>query len=255
MIRRLNYTGRRRIKRKLVTIRLRREEAGTPSFDADLDLAGMDLPREAAVFVEAYHGSSYMRFDFGTVGRLVTPDDRRLTDIAANCRPRFRVKVVDCEETFGRILAVADQLLPLREDEDAAARGNLLPVEYVDLGDQVWRLDLTDAPTLELNSRIEGLRDIARGDSHFFALVYPEAVRRILRRVILVEEMLDPEYDPDDWRCQWLTFACRLPGVQTSPPDGDTDAQQDWIEAAVAAFCSAKDARRRFETAIGEDEG
>ena len=255
MIRRLNYTGRHRIKRSCVTIRLRTEGNGSRSFDAHIDLSDMSLPEDAQVFVEAYHASSYMRFTFGTVGQMIPPDDRRLTDIMANCRPRFRVKVVDRRQALGRILAVADKLVPLREEDEAAERGNLLPVEYRDLGAQIWRLDLTDSPILELNNRVDGIADVARSDGQFLALVYPEALRQILLRVVLSdrEGITDPDMDPDDWRCQWLRFAGSLPGVAAPVPGLDDDELRDWVDDAVSAFCSWQETRQRFAAATAQE--
>ena len=68
MIRRMNYTGRRRIARSRVSVRLRPVPGTGWTFDADMDLVDYGFPAEARVFVEAYNATSYMRFAFGSAG-------------------------------------------------------------------------------------------------------------------------------------------------------------------------------------------
>ena len=57
MIRRLNYTGRRRIARSQVMVRLVPAADGVWSFDADFTLAEHDFPAESSVFIEAYNAT------------------------------------------------------------------------------------------------------------------------------------------------------------------------------------------------------
>jgi hypothetical protein len=254
MMRRLNYTGRRRIPRSRITVRLVPEPDGVWSFDAQFDLNGYDFPPESSVYVEAYNATSYMRFTFGTVGAYAAPQDRRLGEITPSPLPKFRLKVVDNRERHGLLLGVADQLVPLRPEEDETHKQSLLPVDFRDLGERIWRLDLSDWPVLELNRRIADLGEMARSADSFLALVYPEVVRRILYAAIVEEGQTDPDFDESDWTSLWLRYACTLPNVEP-PPDGvGEDAlarKEQWIEQAVQAFCRARDARLRFQRAIG----
>jgi len=253
VIRRMNYTGRKRIARSRVTVRLLPAAGGGWAFDADLDLAEYGFPKESSVFVEAYNATSYMRFAFGTVGAITAPADTRLIDITVGPLPKFRVKVVDMRARFGLLLGVADKLIPLRPDEELARRQSLLPVEFRELGNRVWRLDLSDWPVLELNRRIGDLGEVARSADSFAALVYPEVVRRILHEAVIELECTDPGLDDDDWPGLWLTYACSLSGVP-EPPDGSDEKahalQRDWIERAVDTFSRSREMRIRFERAI-----
>ena len=253
MIRRMNYTGRKRIARSRVTVRLRPAAGGGWAFEADFDFADYEFPRDASVFVEAYNATSYMRFAFGKIGAITEPADARLVDITAGPLPKFRVKVVDTSTRFGLLLGVADKLIPLQPDEELARRQSLLPVEFRELGNRVWRLDLSDWPVLELNRRIGDLGEVARSADSFAALVYPELVRRILHEAVIGLECTDPGLDDDDWPGLWLTYACSLPGVP-EPPDGTDERahalQHEWIERAVDAFCRSREMRLRFERAI-----
>jgi len=227
---------------------------GPQAFDAKIDLDGLDLPEHARVYVEAYHKTSYMRFDFGRVGEIRPPDDRVLEDIDAGASALFRVKVVDESGERGQILAEVDGLSPLNGDESAANRLSLLPVETADLGHAVWQLDFSnDRPVLLLNRDIENIALIARGDDHFFSLVYPAVVQRILLHMLSDTDLCDVDGDMDDWRCQWLKFVCQLPGV-TEPPEPADDEESDsvrerqmeWIERASAGFCEKYLVRDRF---------
>ncbi|NJN05089.1 MAG: hypothetical protein HC814_00010 [Rhodobacteraceae bacterium] len=252
MMRRLNYTGRRRIPRALVSVRLVPSQNGVWSFNAEFELAEFDFPAEARVYVEAYNATSYMRFEFGTVGVRSVPADLRLTEITPSPLPKFRLKVVDGR--LGLLLAVADKLVPLRPEEDETHKQSLLPVDFRDLGDRIWRLDLTDWPVLELNRRIADLGEVARSADSFLALVYPEVVRRILHEALVAQDQTDPDFDDSDWTSLWLRYACSLPGIEP-PPEGvgeDADARKEqWIEQTVQAFCRTRDARVRFEHALG----
>ena len=253
MIRRLNYTGRRRIARSRVTVRLVAATRGVWSFDADFDLSGYDFPAESSVFVEAYNATSYMRFGFGTVEQPHMPEDRNLTEITPSPLPQFRLKIVDRRDRHGLLLGVADKLVPLRPDEAPEHKQSLLPVDFRDLGERIWRLDVTDWPVLELNRRVGDLGEMARSADSFLGLVYPEVVRRILHAVVIELDQTDLDFDDADWTSLWLRYLCELPGV-SPPPAGETEEarrrKEEWIEETVQAFCRARDARTRFERAV-----
>ena len=256
MIRRLNYTGRKRIARSKVTVRLTTAGGGHHAFAIDFDLSAYRFPPDAKIFVEAYNSGSYMRFPFGTIAARRDPDDVRLLEITPRPLPKFRLKVVDQSARHGLLLGVADKLIPLRPDEELSQRQSLLPVDFCDLGDEIWRLDLSDWPVLELNNRVESIAEIARSGDWFFGLVYPEVVRKILHEIVIEQDVTDPELDDSDWHSLWLRFACSIPGV-SAPPAGDPDDAKsqriEWIHAAVQAFCRSRQARRRVESAIRKE--
>jgi len=258
MIRRLNYTGRKKISRSNVTVRLSAAGGGVYAFDIEFDLSGYDFPSDAKVFVEAYNSASYMRFPFGTVAAREDPKDLRLLEVTSRPLPKFRLKVVDQSKRHGLLLGVADKLVPLRPQEELANKQSLLPVDFTDLDDQVWRLDLSDWPVLELNSRIESIAEVARSGDSFLGLVYPEVVRQILHEIVIEQELTDPGFDDSEWTSLWLRYVCALPGV-SEPPQGTSEEARtrraDWIEDAVQAFCHSRQARRRFEAAVQKEAG
>lgn len=245
MIRKFNYTGRKSIRRSAARIELLRDSDHRRYFSASVSLDGLSLPPNGRVYVEAYHRSGYQRFDFGTVADPAMPADRRLTRFAEAAVPLFRVKVVDRSETHGRILAAVDKIRPKTAEDEPAGGQSLLFVEYEDLGDVVWSLDLeSDWPVLRLNKRAEEISLIASADQRFLSLVYPEVVRQILRRIVIEDDHLDPHCD-DDWPSLWLQMACRVLGVP-EPPSGTEPEKAAWVERAVDAFGSHHDMLKKF---------
>jgi hypothetical protein len=252
MIRKLNYTGRKKIPLPRVSFRLVPERARL-RFDATLTLHGLELPGDADVCVEAYHGTSYMRFPCGKVGRIVIPEHRLLDQIEPGSVPLFRVMV----SKDGRIIAAADKIVPRSSEEQPTDKLSLLPVEFRDLGESVWKLDFTAGrPMLQLNSAIDNIRDVARRDSTFLSLVYPEVIRQVLRYILLQEGYEDAGCDEDDWQSHWLRFAQSLPGI--APPSSaeyfvTLQDREDWIEEVVMAFCQKWKVKERFAERIGEE--
>ena len=251
MIRKFNYTGRRKIKRSSVRIDILRSGMGERSFNVSLTLEDLNLPPAAHVYVEAYHRSGYQRYDFGSVGNRKMPVDRRLDRFPDTVIPLFRVKVVDKSSTHGRILAALDKVRPETVEDIPSGSQSLLYVEYEDLGDSIWQLDLEgDWPVLKLNRRIDEIPLIASSDARFLALVYPEILRQVLRRIINDDEHTDPDCD-DDWPSLWLKLACTLPGMSPLPAGLKGD-QAEWIEKAVGAFCGNRGLLEKFNLAYQE---
>ncbi len=235
-IRKLNFTGRKRILRQDARIRIH-EERDEIWFEAALSLGRYGLDAQARVFVEAQRQTQYRRFDFGTVGNLQPPADCSLKPFGSPEALLFRVKVVSPDHPRGLILAQADKIRPRRVVDDGD-RISLLPVvPDENLGEEIWQLEFGDDTRLKLNSAVGDWRALAR-DPAFEALVYPSILRTVLVRICLQEEYGDAD-DPDDWRSRWLRFAISLGG--TAPPK-DEDGQESWIDDVVRAFC------RKFRT-------
>ncbi len=235
MLRKLNFTERAKVPRANVRVTLRREADGVLAFDPVLSFDGVAAPDHARIFIEAYHRTSFMRFDCGSIGAPAIPADRRLTDIDGSSI-RFRIKIVDTSDELRRIVAVADDIRVTEKAPEMTGRAPLLPVQFSDtLGDQAWRVTFeADSPVLELNNRIAGIDKLAKEDSLFFALVYPAAVRAILTQILLVDQH-DAFEESDEWWSLWLRWAARYASAAL-PPDADEAAS--WIEDVISAFSS-----------------
>lgn len=247
MLRKLNFTERIRLPRRAVEITLRRE-GNELAFDAVLAIDDRRLPLDARVFVQAHYRQSFMRFDFGTVGVVTPPEDRRLTAIDSDNVASFVVKVVGAG---GRILAQSRSLTLSERRDGAAGRESLLPVDFRDLDEEVWRvwIDETSGPVLCLNSSIDGIDRLARDDASFFGLVYPAAVREVLTHALLAGE--PPEDEPDDWRALWIRWAEELSGTPL-PSDDDPLARRDWVDDVSAAFARRHRVVSRLTSSSGE---
>lgn len=237
MIRHFNYTERKRIPRDQVSVSLK-PGPEAPTFDATINLAGLDLPADAKVYVEAHYKSSLQRFEFGTVASVTAPPDRTLDEVDRGNAILFRVKVVDVQETIGRIVAEIDDVSSADGGGAELGRYCILPVNFIDLGEQLWRLSLDGSrPVLEVN-RFPGAETFVKNDPIFTALVYPEAVRQVLRTILLGSDWEGID-GLSGWQETWVRFARAL--VPTDPPeaDGDDDerARSEWVEDAVKAFC------------------
>lgn len=249
MIRKLNYTGRKKIRRSQVHIEIVADENGSRFFNLRFRLEDLTLPSNARVYVEAYHRAGYRRFDYGAIGNPKRPKDRRLDAIPKSAAPLFRIKVVDRTGTHGRILASLEKIRPEGVESAPAGSRSLLFVEYENLGNKIWSIDLDgDWPVLKLNRNAEEIGLVAGSDPAFLSLVYPEVLRQILHRIILEDQHTDPDCD-DDWPSLWLKLACNLPGVDAPPPHRKSD-QQVWIDSAVEAFCAKADILEKFNQSL-----
>lgn len=247
--RRFNYTSRKRIARSDVVITLHNDPDGGLSFMADLAFTD-SFPPTASVFVEAHQQSRYQRFNHGTIGNLLPSSWLPLRDFVAEERPRFRVKVVDVEDGGrGRLLGAANGLIPEMAGEEAGARVSLLPVEPAPLRHRAWRLVLDPSPILLVNNKVGDWRAVAASDE-FRWLVFPEAVRQVLREILFEQEQDEVE-DLRRWQDQWLYFAAQLPGVGPLP-EADHVLREEWIDDVVDQFCATRKlveaGRRVFES-------
>lgn len=239
MKRRLNFTDRKRIPLERISLNLIEHE-GRRGFDAKFNLDGLGLPEQAAVYVEAYHKTDYIRFPFGTVAQPTRPPSTDLGSLGRIDNMLFRIKVVDESRAKGLIKAVADRIRPVTHTKVRP----ILPVEFRDLGSQIWRLSFDGGePILEFNSAIPFIRERAKADYRLFFYVYPAVLREILVQMIVVDGISDPD-DAEEWEKDWLDFARHYGGEPPevlNPQDNAFDEVEvrKWIETVVTEFCTA----------------
>lgn len=255
MIKRLNYTGRRRIRRKHVQIETQDEADGVASFTATLALDDYEFPANARVYVEAQRLTAFMRFSFGTVGAIAVPpaDKRRLIDIGRGEGVTFRVKVVATSDDMdnsrngvrpARVLGLADGIRP-RESADSKS-SSLLEIISGDTGDEVWRLEMDDsAPTLVLPPELFRQKIVLLAEPWFRSAILPMIFRSVLMGIMSNVQDVDWD-DTEDWRTLWLRMAASLPGAAARPPL-DANEAAEWIDDTVGAFCRQHDLRSQFE--------
>ena len=238
MIRQFNYTKRGRIPSSRVRIDVKKRGLDAPAFDANINLEGLKYPHPAKVFVEAYYKASYQRFDFGTVGKVSPPEKRILDEVERGTAIFFRVKVVDQVESQGRLVAELDDITGSEGGEEGESKYCILPVNFKDLGEQVWRLEFGGTrPVLEVSNFV-GADVFVRNDPTFFSLVYPAAVRQVLRHY-LIDGKLEFEPNTETPEGMWALFVKSFFVEPVPPPEEENEeAREEWVEGAVAAFCS-----------------
>jgi hypothetical protein len=252
MRKRINFTGRKKIPQHSVSIRS--DGNHPPSFSATWDANDWGISPNGRVYIEAYSSGQYsvMRFPWGTVQDPLAPKDTRLTEIPGD-HIGFDFKVVDESEHIGRLIAVARNIRLRNGEDDTAGRQSILPVNAVDLGEQVWRLSFRhNRPWLEVNNRIPGIKELITGDEQFFALVYPQVVRQVLLQILIIDgDISDPDESVEDWRCHWLRWGRHWHPDKSSPAvfKGDRESQVDWIEEVVQSFCQRHLVSQKFCTA------
>lgn len=257
MIRKFNYTGRRKLKRQRVNISVV-DERPYRSFTASLDLKGLGLSDDAKVYIEPYYKSSFMRFPFGTVAIPQTPENTILTDIPSTSIIRFRVKVVDEATKLGRIIRIADRINP-KNFEESGDRMSILHIDWdKDLDQQIFRVTFpdNDYPRLEINKRIENAKELVKSDPVFRSLVFPVAVRQVAERIAITWETFDEE--DDSWQSIWLKFIREVLHVNVEVEFDDDNNNDDeiyyWVEEIVSAFCRKNKFRTKFEQAINKNK-
>lgn len=235
---RINHTGRKKILRDAIDIKLDYAPIGRPlEATPSLDLSGMALPENAGVVIEAYHKSSGMRFDCGTVGNLKLPSKLELDQFDPSVSVLFRIKVVDTDQHPGRIVASAERIRP-RSDDEEKDRRSIFPIMECDLGHEVWRTDFDQdsCPTLKLNFRIPGFKQSILDSAIMRGLLLPAALRPVIEEIAR-----DPAFDEDDeadWKRDWVAFCREQLGVDPDDIDrSEVDGVQNWVNSAIQTFC------------------
>lgn len=253
---RINSTGRKRLLRECVRVKLVEHSRGIPpSFRAELKFdGGLKLDPGARVYIEPYVKSSSMRFDFGTVAAISHPENCFLSDIDAGASILFRVKVVSSGPPAGKVLASADGIRPA--DDHGESRKSLLPLKTADIGQEIWRLevDKDSGPMLTLNSQVPEIADRLKTDSLLQGAIYPEVVRHLARR--LLADGSDSDEDETEWVVDWKSWMRDVLGRDIdSVDDLDEDSMNELADELVEGFARSNGFAARAAAAMTEVAG
>ena len=230
---RFNYTHRRKINRSDIEIKI--QGVDQAYFTANINLQNYNFPIDASVVIEAYRHASWMRFEFGTIGRCMAPQDTFLTNFDVPDAILFRVKIIE-NSPHKKIIAMAKEIRPRSADETADNRISLLPLKPHNLAYKIWDIEFTnEGPLLLVNNKLDNPKYLTKSPV-FQALVFPEVIKAVYSRILLVE--MDKE---TDWCKNWLQYSERLPGTMPVPDisidlDINKDEREDWIEEISNAF-------------------
>lgn len=262
MIRRFNYTERKRISRRSVHLVTTTSPVHLLK-DAAWQLEEFGFPEDAAVYLEGTSSGTpaVVRIPWGTVSAAEPPEAHlRSLDELPGDNVFFDFKVIDETQDAGRILGMARHVRPrgVGEDDDDSGGTSLLPVNPVDLGEEVWRVDFAAGrPYLEVNRAIPGIMDVVRSDARFFSLVYPQVIRQVLLQILVIEDVQEPD-SSGDWKGQWLAWGRSCHPDDAPPPEGSHEAAFDdrlkWVEEVVCGFATQRRPKQLFEEAHGNGD-
>lgn len=245
--RKLNFTGRKRIDKSRFSISVVREDGRVASFRLErLNLEGLDLPPDAEIYLEAG-----WRYDLkgpvscGTVGKWLSTEnhpaaeiDMRNTKDAEN----YKLSIIVIDPKTKKILASAYKITPEKQEEE---RQSILPVEFKDTGNQLYRVVYEDddgGPILCINEKVP--RHFVRRPQ-FITQIYPAVLKEILMRIVFIDGVSSVSNPQTEWHKRWLKFAetlNRTPKdfLEESALGGSTDSKlraYEWIEDVVVGFC------------------
>jgi len=251
MIRKFNYTNRLPIKRDRIQISLTKENR-YKSFDAVLEIKDLGVPEESKIYIEPYFKTNQMRFDFGTVGEILQPKDRRLIDLLATDLIYFRIKIIDESKKNGRILAMVSGIQPVELKKEPAKKRAILSVNFdAELGQRLFSIEfdnIEDVPILEINRKLKSRSELVRSDL-FLSTIFPSVVKEIATEIVF-----DSDYnwtDEDDcWQGYWLKYFKINLGLSLIKPslEADYEERREWLEAVVDVFCATQKVRNKFLT-------
>lgn len=238
--RRINSTGRQRITRDCVEIRLLEPMPDEPlKAKVSLNLDNLNFPGNSQVALEAYHRSSGMRFDFGTVDALAIPPVLVLSEVDRSGSVLFRLKVIDNDNEPGKLLGSAERIQP-KSEEDQDGRRSIFPILFRDLGADVWKVEVEygDRPKLLINKRMQGFDYKLQENPMLQGVILPAALRFVMAELVKNAETGDGNDDDEEsWKADWLNYSSDELGMTEDPRIMGENERIEWIDDAVQSFC------------------
>lgn len=250
---RINYTGRKRIYRENVQLRLRAQDSLQLWVDR-IDLSGIELPGDARIILEAQVRTNLARVECGTVAKPELPCGEGLTEFDSPEGITFRVKVVGVSgHSDGKLLAAADGLRATTDGEPGD-RQSLLPVRPADIGQLLWMLDFDDtgSPSLVINKFVpNGWNELAR-QPYFRALVFPEVIRQV--SVWVIENLTDAMENSDSPAVPWVEYFKLELGQDLSTMEipSDDEGSRQWAQEWADEIAEKFSRKHRFLESVGK---
>lgn len=236
MRRKLNFTGRRKLTRAMVSLSIS-EISGKQSVSCSTKIPKRLLSEGSSrIILEAHAGALVARRELGTIDQPLSllNDTQLLQNIGG--AGRFSVKVLAANSA--NILAAAYGLLP--EDSSDGDQKALLPIVVADIA-VPWRVsfadegdDTNDGPVLYVSDKVPGGTTRLQNDELFLALVLPAVVERV------AHEVVSEGRPTESWKAKWykaiLTeLAGDFGGIQPEE-DGFEAEQSEWAERCAEEF-------------------
>ncbi|WOJ92927.1 hypothetical protein R0135_14190 [Congregibacter variabilis] len=229
-MKRFNYTGRKKILREDIKIRLQGGFCDKPVVDVAISFADYDFPSESSVFLEPQRKTRFMRIALGAAAVSVRRNGVQLSEFDDAEGLDFRVKVVD--EAQGLLLGVAENIKPYNKDDQLDDNQlSILPVSSSDLSSYgvLWRVEYSDQKAVLQVERELGSRDQVVRSLMFRGFILPAAMHQILAK-ILSEDWDEDLSEPEELSTRWLLFARQ---IGAGLPDKGSEDHEEWIDSAV----------------------
>ena len=229
MQRTFNYTGRKRVEQKHAQFHFEDSTGNVPVFNVQWNLDPSAYNPDAKLYVEARYKETRKRFDFGTIGKIVPPVERRLDGIDLSGPTLFDVFIVDESGQHGLLIASGTAFRA--DGDDDKNRTSMLSVRKEAIGQLTWKVNFEsgDLPELCISNQIANGIEKMRTDPHFQSLVFPAALREIL--MFYLWDNTD-EDDPGFQR--WMAFASLY--TDAKPDAADPVDAMAWIDDVVTGF-------------------
>jgi hypothetical protein len=234
-IRNFNYTGRQKIQDQFIDVKCQR--AGqTIRATGRLDLAALDLPK-ASARIDVYRGNDRDSLIVHNVDRELSFDHEFSVDAPAEViLMEFQMYIPDGPE-LGRILASRAKFKP-PTDEGSQGGRSLLPFSARDLGQLLWKIDVSgDQPEVVINSKIGDWKGFSKS-ANFYTVAMPVIVGEIADWLWRESASADP--GDNEIAAQWKAYFLKNLGIELENGQGDQDENRaEWVDSCVNAF-SAK---------------
>ncbi|MEW5951936.1 MAG: hypothetical protein AB1637_08635 [Elusimicrobiota bacterium] len=223
MIRRIKFSGRKKIDKKDIEISF---ESGIIK-NLNFNYSNYGFSENCDVWFEIYRKSEFERFYAGKI-KNITLSNKETDILSEDYDCLFNLKVVDGNKIKG--LCKQIRLYPKGKENNS-----ILPVKFDDsenLKERIWKIIYDDAgPVLYI--RKEYKSKLSQKDPELFFLIYPSALKEILIKLLLVDKISKEEDAMEEWQKSWIKFAIDLAkGEDLSEPNEET------IDVLTDKFCS-----------------
>jgi len=248
MLKRINYTDRRRIPRSQITVKVDSTDPASFTIDLPDNLVTNPATEAAYVDITSAGSSEVLRHTLGWTGTGLARGPYSLGRISWK-KAIFDVKVVEVVgEDPGRILRRAARIKAVGagSDTDDATTHQLLSTIREPLGEQVWALRFGEPVTLVINDALAMTDEQFLANQSFASLVFPEICRRAVDWAVVSEGVVPGDLSAEDASAAslWVRFAMDVAPHAECPvtPVGGWNAQNrgdldDWIDEVVGCLC------------------
>jgi hypothetical protein len=238
MKKKINYTGRKKIKKQDFAVTINRKDTVAVDFNVSFKLKDYAFPDNAKVFVEAFRHNELKRFDFGTV-QDIKKIDTDISELSRKDTLLFNLKIVDDQNDKGKIIGYIKSVKPIDEGYD---RSSILDVEFCEFSDNlIWKIAYDEGgPILQINTKITNIQYLITDHPFFFFNVYPAVIKEIMYQIKYIDnaEIEDNEYE---WHDSWIKMAEKYSNRKYNK-NIDSDDYDSFIEEFVAGFANKHNA-------------